>query len=240
MRFDADGPGAGGGAFTGHHVRGFGGGGILVVLTDKQDRQVKDACPVQPFQKRSAIDRAIAEEIDDDAPIAQHLRPMRRARADMDVRADNAVRTQHPNPEIRDVHGSALAAAATAVAAQQLLHHRGRVCSLRQGVAVAAVGRQDQVGLFQMRHDPSWDRLLPDRQMDRAEDKLITGRRQLGLFFEGANPLHHLQQGKAPCGVVVGRGHARPSLFPLGVSERAARSRSPTPGQVFGDRPLPT
>ena len=63
---------------------------------------------------------------------------------------------------------------------------------------MAAMGRKDQVGFLEMRHDACWDRLLPDRQVDRAKNQLIAGCGKLCLFLEGADPFHHCQQGETP------------------------------------------
>ena len=53
-------------AGAGGHGFGAGEGGDAIVLADEQHGQPVQRGPVQPFQERSAIDRAIAEEAADD------------------------------------------------------------------------------------------------------------------------------------------------------------------------------
>ena len=143
---DAEALGARRRALAGRHGTRARGGGKAVVLAHEQDRQLPHAGPVQPFQERPAVDGAVAEDAGDDFPALLQAHRMRRAHRDQDVGADHAVGAEHADLEVGDMHGAALAVAGAALAPEQLAHHGERVGTLGDGVAVAAVGREQDVG----------------------------------------------------------------------------------------------
>ena len=190
-------PGDGGGA---------GGRRERVVLAHEEHRKVEDARPVQAFEEGAAVHRAVAEDAGDDARVPEQLHRVRGARRDLDVRADHAVRAEHPDAEVGDVHRAALAAAASALAAEELAHHRLRVRALDQGVAVAAVGGEQQVLALQVRAHPRRARLLADRRMQRSGHEPFLERRERGLL-EGAHAAHVAVVPGQAFGVDVGAVH---------------------------------
>ena len=116
---------------------------------------------------------------------------MRGTGCNIDVGADNAVRPQHADGEIRDMHGAALALAVTAFAPEQLAHHLVGISALGQGVAVTAMGREQIVIAPQVGADPSSDRLLTDRGMNGTKHQLFLVGLQ-GRSLKGAYAVHQL------------------------------------------------
>ena len=144
-----------------------------VILAHEQHGQAEHGGPVEAFEERAAIGRAVAEDAADDAALAAQLDRVRGAGGDDDVRGDHAVRAEHADAEIGDVHRAALAAAASADAAEQFAHHRGAVGAFGERVAVAAMGGEQDVLAREQRDDAGCHRLLPDRGMDGAEHELV-------------------------------------------------------------------
>ena len=85
-----------------------------VVLAHEQHRQLVERRPVQPFEERPAIDRAVAEHAGRDRVGLLHLQALRGADRDRDAARDHAVRAEHADGKVRDVHRAALAAAVAA------------------------------------------------------------------------------------------------------------------------------
>ena len=195
---------------------GAGGRGEGVVLADEEHRQVEDAGPVQALEEGAAVDRTVAEDAGDDAPIPEQLHCVGGAGRDLDVGADHAVGAEHPDPEVGDVHRAALAAAAPAGAAEQLTHHRLRVRTLGERVAVAAMGGEQQVVALQVRAHSRGARLLSDRRMQRPGHKPFRERFQRGLL-EGAHTAHVSEMTGQAFSVDVGAAHARDLRCQVGV-----------------------
>ena len=217
------------GARPGSGAAGDGAGargrGERVVLAHEEHRKVEDARPVQAFEEGTAVDRAVAEDAGDDARAAEQLHPVRRARRNLDVGADHAVRAEHPDAEVGDVHRPALAAAAPALAAEQLAHHRLRVRALDQRMAVSAVGGEQQIVALEVGADARGARLLADRRVQRAGNEPVLERRQRGLL-ERAHAPHVAEVPGQALGVDVGAVHARRPPMP-GFSSRARPASAP-------------
>ena len=178
-------------------------GGEGVVLADEQHRQVEDPRPVQPLQEGSAIDGAVAEDTADDAPLAPEAHRMGRARGDVDVGADDPVRPQHPDREVGNVHGAALAAAIAALAPEELAHHGSSRRALLQRVAVAAMGGQQQVLARKAADRAHRAGFLPDGGVDRAQHQPFLKRGD-GLLLEGADAMHPPMPVRQPLKVEIG------------------------------------
>ena len=160
-----------------------------VVLAHEQHRQLVEHGPVQPFEERPAIDRAVAEHAGHDRVGLLHLQALRGADRDRDAAGDHAVRAEHADGKVRDVHRAALAAAIAARPAVKLQHHALRLGALGDRVAVAAMVRGDAVVLAQIGADAGRDPLLPDRDMQRPGDFAGLVRLERGLL-EGADAHH--------------------------------------------------
>ena len=186
---DAEGAGARRRAGAGAHRRCARRRGEAVVLADEEHGQAEHRGPVQAFEERAAIGRAVAEDAADDAVLAAQLDRVRGAGGDDDVRRHHAVRAEHADAEIGDVHRAALAAAAPADAAEQLAHHRRAVGALGERVAVAAMGGEQDVLAREQRDHAGGDRLLPDRGVDGAEHELVAEAAERRLL-ERANAEH--------------------------------------------------
>ena len=121
-----------------------------------------------------------------------------------DVCRDDAVRAEHADLEIGDVHRAALAAAIAAFTPEQLAHHGERVGALGEGVAVAAMGREQHVVAGEVGADAGRDRLLADRGMDRPEDELLPQALERQLL-EGADAPHEAVVRQEALDVEIGR-----------------------------------
>ncbi|MNV46251.1 hypothetical protein D3C71_1380750 [compost metagenome] len=195
---------------AGGHGRRARGRGNLVVLADEQHRQLVDLRPVQRFEKRPAVDRAIAKEADRNRVLAAQFEGMGRAHGDRQAGGDDAVRAQHADRKIGDVHGAALALVVAGGAAKQLAHHARAVGALGQRMAVAAVGGGEQVARMQMGADARGHGLLARGQVQRPLDqrRFGTGRGALapdlhatlagafGRVLEGTDTDHGPVEGK--------------------------------------------
>src|SRR5206468_5044236 len=105
----------------------------------KEHRQVVNARPIERLEQRPAIERAITEKSNYDAVLTAQLDRLRSAHCNGDAVGNHAISAEDAEREVRYVHRSAFTAAYTTRFSVQLLHHRNRVGSLRDAVAVAAV-----------------------------------------------------------------------------------------------------
>ena len=128
---------------------GTGRRGKAVVLAYEEHRQPVHRRPVEPFEERPPVHRAVAEDADHDAVVpdagSAEPDPVRGAGRDEDVGPDHPVRPEHAHPEVRDVHGAALAAAHPPFTPEQLAHHGAGVRTLGEGVAVPAMVGKEKV-----------------------------------------------------------------------------------------------
>jgi len=132
---------------------------------------------------------------------------------------DDAVRAEHADREIGDVHRTALAAVGAGRASEQLAHHALDRCALGDRVAVAAMRRGEQVLDAQMRAHPRGNRLLAGGQVQgaahirfreaRAEGRHAALGGLLGGVFEGADARHGSIQRKRLRKSDRGAGHMR-------------------------------
>ena len=114
--------------------------------------------------------------------------------------ADDAVRAEHADVEVRDVHRAAAALAVAGRLAHQLGHHLVELAALGDEVAVAAVGRGDLVVIAQRGAHTGRDRLLADVEVEEA-GKLGGLGEPARRFFEESDPHHaavqvHLHVGR--------------------------------------------
>jgi hypothetical protein len=169
-------------------------------LSSQTKRTGRPKTPAQfrPFKKWTPVDRAIAEDVHHDPVIAQKPDAMGRPRANGDIGGDDAIRPKHTDREIRDMHRAALAAAAAALAAQKLFHHRGGVRALGERMTMPAMGRQEQIVAAERRHDAGGAGLLPDGQVNGAKDQTIARGGKLCLALERPNAFHHPQKSLTP------------------------------------------
>ena len=112
--------------------------------------------------------RAVAEERDRHAAVGAELGGGRGAHGDRQAGGDDAVGAEDPEVGVGDVHRAAAPAVRALVLAHQLGEHPERVEALGQAVAVAAVGRRDDVGRAQRPARPDRRGLLSDREVHEA------------------------------------------------------------------------
>jgi hypothetical protein len=178
--------------------------GELVVLDREDHRRRPQHRQGQRLVEGPRRDRALAGERHGDRAGAASSGRQTGADRDRQPRADDPVGTEDAEARVGDVHRAPLAVAGSGGAAEKLRHHRHRVGSLGQAVAVPAVRRGDVVVLLERRADPACHRLLTDRDVDEAGDVAIAElARDAGL--ERPDP-GHLTQVLEQCD--TGGGHA--------------------------------
>ncbi len=143
------------------------------------------------------VRRAVAEERDRDVRLAAQLEGQRRAGDGGEPAADDGVRSDEPVLDVVQVHGAAVAAAASFDLAVELRHELVRVHALRQRMRVRTVGRGDDVAVLERAADADRDRLLADRHVEEAGQ--VSGPEALlHLLFEAANEQHLAEEEKEP------------------------------------------
>ena len=108
---------------------------------------------------------------------------------DGDAATDDAVGAHDPLGEVGQVHRSGAAHAVAVLAAEQLGHGALEFDPLRDGVAVAPVGRPDVVVIPQVGAYPDGCRFLPDADVEEAQD-FACGEYLHELFFSPADAQH--------------------------------------------------
>jgi hypothetical protein len=94
--------------------------------------------------------------------------------------------------------------AGAALAPEQLAHHGQRVGALGDGVAMAAVGGEQDVRGRQVRAHADRHRLLADGGMDGAQHQLLLEPPERRLL-EGADAQHGAVVAEQPAGVEIAR-----------------------------------
>ena len=219
--------------------------GVAVVLAEEDHRQLPDGGEVQGFVEGALRHRPVTEERHGHAAVGAELRRRRRPRRDRQAGGDDAVGAEDPELRVGDVHGAAAAAVRALVLAHQLGEHPGRVQALGQAVAVAAVGRGDDVRRAQGPARADGRRLLPDGEVDEAGDFAVAIERGHPLL-EAADQQHpalHLDEVDHREARRARRGRRSSNVYCTGrynvrKSDDRARStypsRSPAPARSRG------
>ena len=135
------------------------------------------------------VGRAVAEERHRHRVLSLVDGGERRADGVRDAAAHDAVRAEHPDAQIVDVHAAATALAVTGHLAEQLGIHVAQVRALGDRVSVTAVGRGDDVVRAKRGHHARGNRLLPDIQMKKAGHPAAL-HQLAGFLFEEPDPHH--------------------------------------------------
>ncbi len=139
--------------------------------------------------ERAGIGGAVTEERDRDALLAAHLEGERRADDPGKPAADDRVRAEVPDLDVVEVHRAAVAAAAAFGLPVQLGHDPLDRSSLRDRVAVRAMGRRDDVLARERSADAGRGGLLADRDMEESR-QLTRAKAILHLLLEPADEEH--------------------------------------------------
>ncbi len=175
--------------------------------------------------------RAVAEEGDRDGAVAPELRRGRGTDRDRQPGTDDPVGAEDADPRIGDVHRAPAPAVRALVLAHQLGEHAEWVQTLREAVAVAAMGGRDHVVRAEWPARADGRRLLPDRQVHEARHLAVAVQRSDALLepADHEHPPMHLEEigvvEHEPCIVLVGT--KREGRCPI-------RSTSPRPSPVSG------
>jgi hypothetical protein len=168
-------------------------GGVLVVFTDKKDRQFPDGGQVQPLVKGAVVDRPVAEEGHGHAVGLPQFEAVAGPGRLEDGRPDDAAGPHQADPRGEQVHAAAAAVRAAGLPAVQLGDELPRRHALGQRVTVAAVRAEDDVVGPQMGADAGRDRLLADVGVAGAVNQAaLVGARQ--PLFTAADPRHRAVQ----------------------------------------------
>ena len=139
--------------------------GVAVVLDHEYGGQIPDLGQIVAFENSALVGAAVADETDRHAAGLQDFRRQRRAADQRTAGPDDAVRPQHAFGEVGDVHRAALAPAQAFAASEDLQHHRIGVAALGDAMAVAAMGRGDDVTVVEMQADADAGRFLAGIEM---------------------------------------------------------------------------
>ena len=221
--------------------------GVAVVLAEEDDRQLPDRGEVHRLVERALGHRAVAEEGHRDAAVGPELRrgggarrrsAGRRRRCRWRRRCPSfgsAMCIEPPRPRL-----------VPCVLAHQLGEHPERVEALGQAVAVAAVGRGDDVVGPQRPARADRRGLLADREVHEAGDLAVAVERGHPLLepADQQHPAVHLEQvgvregggggaaeGHEACIVLVGTTRERAMTDQIEIPESF-----PGPGAVAGKR----
>ena len=156
------------------------------------------------------IDAAVADEVHDDTILFQKADRLGRPDRDRATVCDNAVRTEHTDREVGDMHRPALAIAGAAHTSEQFEHHRARICTLRDGMTVTTMIAGQQIVVAQIRTDANRNGFLADVLMHRAAH-LAGVKRLARRLLEGADHQHlpeHLDDTRRLIGQIAGHRHS--------------------------------
>ena len=131
---------------------------------------------------------AVAEEAHGHVAAVPLLDGERRAGGDVEAAADHAVRAQHADAEVCEMHGAALALAVSGGAAVELGERTVDAGAFGEGVAVAAVGAGHVIVVGEVAAYAGGDGLLADVQVGGSDDLLADVR--LDGFLEPADLAH--------------------------------------------------
>ena len=190
--------GAGGRVGEGHF------GCVLIVFADEKDRELPDAGHVEAFVKGTVVDGAVAEEGDGHVIALQKHEAVAGAGGLEDAGPDDAAGAHHADFRGEEMHAAASSLRAAGGAAEQLGEQLAGCEPLGKGMAVTAVGAEDDVVFLQMRADARGDCLLPDVGMAGAVDQPAL-MRPGQLLFTAANQHHRSIEGEQLVVVQIGR-----------------------------------
>ncbi len=157
-----------------------------VGLADEQDRQLHQRRHIGALVQQALGQRAVAEERDGDVTGLLELVRECAAGRDRQPRANNAVRPQHADAHVGDMHRSAAAPANPRIARQQFGEKAIERHALGQCMAVPSVGRGDGVPRPQSAHHPDRNSLLADAEVNEARH-FAFGEQPLQPLFAAAD-----------------------------------------------------
>ena len=214
---------------------------VQVVLADEDHGQRVERGHVRRLVEGAFVRRTVAEEADRDLVALAVPVGERGADGDGDAAGDDAVRAEHAELEVRDVHAAALAVAVAGRLAEQLRVHQPEVPSFGDDVAVPSMSRGDLVGVGEVDHDAGGDGLFPDIEVQRARDLPRLGE-PARFLLEVADANHSSVQVEQ-----AGRDSGCGSQWATCCTSRGEASagdvRTPNGGSggaPFGTRPPPT
>src|SRR6266540_2461052 len=207
-----------------------GGLGEAVVLGHEDHRELPDRRQVHALVGGALLGRAVAEEAGAHRAAALALGGEPGPAGQRRAAPDDAVGAEHAAGDVGDVHRAALALAGAVDPAEQLGHHRAELDALGDAVAVAAVGRGDEVPVFEVGADADGDRLLTGVEVDEPGDEPV-GEQLRHPFLEGSDGHHPVVE---PEGLVLGQLHR---VLPEPGQSRHARSLRWRRGRVTGPSP---
>ena len=182
--------------------------GVAVVLAEEDDRQLPHGGEVHRLVERALGHGAVAEERHRDAAVGPQLRRRRRADRDRQAGGHDAVGAEDPEVRVGDVHRAAAAAVGALVLGHQLGEHPERVEALGQAVAVAPVGRGDDVGRAAAASTrPTADASCPIERCTKPG--------HLAVAVERGHPLLEAADHAASAGASRARSSVRTAIEPM-------------------------
>ena len=205
--------------------------GVAVVLAEEDHRQLPHGSEVERFVEGTVGHRAVAEERHYDAAISSQLCRRRCTDRDRQAGSHDPVGAEDADRRVHDVHRPAAPAVRSLVLAHELGEHPEHVQTLREAVAVAAMGGRDHIVRRRGASRAHGRRLLPDREVHEARYLAVAVQGSHALLepADHEHPPMHLEEvgvrEHEPCIVLVGTN--REGRCPI-------RSTSPRPSLVLG------
>ena len=134
----------------------------LVVLAHEEHRELPDTREIQSFMEGSVVHRAIAEEGDRNTIGPQQFETVACSGCLEDTWTNDATGTHQPDFRSKQVHGSAAAAGASGLTAEQFGDEFADGQSFRERVAVAPVRAEDGIIVTKVRTHAGGDCFLAD------------------------------------------------------------------------------
>src|SRR5271163_4967970 len=124
--------------------------------------------------KRAFGERAVAEKHAGDTAGFAQLMSKSAANRNGKTSADDAVRSEHPDRHVGDMHGAAAAATIPFAPPQDFEKEPRHIEPLGEGVPVATMIGCKRIVPLERRGDPDRNRFLSDREMDEARNFPVT------------------------------------------------------------------
>ena len=141
---------------------------VQVVLTDIHDRQVPHRTEVDCLVKRTTVDRTFPKKTDDHLALLAQLGAERGPGGQWNWGTHDSVRAHKPVLGRIHVHAPAASSRTAGRLAPEFSQYNVCRYAFRQGVTMAAMSTEDQVGRFEIRTYANPDGFLPDVQMYKS------------------------------------------------------------------------
>jgi len=156
--------------FVGRRARDRGPHAVAIVLDDEDDGEIPQRGQIQSLVKSADVDGRLSEEADANLITTAILDRESDSGGDRNVATHDAMSAEEVCLGVEDVHGAALAARGSCVAAKQLGHDCSRADSACERLPMIAVGGDHVIIGTDHRHHAGRDRFLSDVEVQEPAD----------------------------------------------------------------------